>query len=323
MRVGAAWCVELQRVVDGVQAKAAYFAQAEPRKRFTFLCSNEHCRSEHSPRVIGVNYDKLFTDEHRPASPHFRAHPDDRHSERCPWVLRDQAARRHRSGGPARVVSLNALRRFTPEKDVHLVDVFEPATGRERELTDALWHVPQRAPERADLDTFVERLRTQPVRTHRLQDIVNCYLELGAVDRLRATVRVADGPPMAYTRFFQPLSRFSEVHDRMVYFGGARVHRVEHGFALYFYDRVQVAGERREVSLFVSDVRLSDAEGGAVLRQLLSACTGPGSYAKVYFFGEIGPSSRRQHAASVRLTDLENLVVVPAHVRMQKEAQPA
>ena len=46
MRIGAAWCVELGRVVDGLQAKAAYFAQPEPRRRFTFLCSNERCRNE-------------------------------------------------------------------------------------------------------------------------------------------------------------------------------------------------------------------------------------------------------------------------------------
>jgi hypothetical protein len=323
MRIGAAWCVELGRVVDGLQAKAAYFAQPEPRRRFTFLCSNERCRNERSPRVIGVNYDKLYTDETRPAAPHFRVHPDDTHAERCPWVLRDQAQHRYRGHGPVQP-SLNAQRRFAIEADTRIVDLFEPATGPEREPTDDLWHVPARAPHTpATVEAIAERMRTRPVRSHRLQDLVTCYLELGAVDRLRAMVRVAEGRPTPYTRFFQPLARFAEGHDPTVYFGGARVARVEHGFVLYFYDRVQVAGDRREVSLYLSDRRLSESESGGLMRELLLACIAPGNYAKVYFFGEIGPSVRKPHAAAVRITDLENVVVHPAHVRTPKVPQAA
>ena len=63
MHIARAYCVEADRVVDIYQARALFFAQDEPRRRFQFLCSDDACRVANATRVTGVNYDKLVEDE--------------------------------------------------------------------------------------------------------------------------------------------------------------------------------------------------------------------------------------------------------------------
>ena len=63
MHLGRAFCVEAKRVVDIYQARALFFGQEVPRRRFQFLCSDNACRGANATRVTGVNYDKLVQDE--------------------------------------------------------------------------------------------------------------------------------------------------------------------------------------------------------------------------------------------------------------------
>jgi hypothetical protein len=64
MDIGHAFCVQEGRVVDIYQARALFFDQEEPRRRFVFLCSDDACRAGNTTKVTAVNYDKLV-EEHR------------------------------------------------------------------------------------------------------------------------------------------------------------------------------------------------------------------------------------------------------------------
>ncbi len=57
-RIALAYCVQLDRVISIASARREYFSQAEPRKRFDFLCSSEACRAQ-GIKVSASNYDKL------------------------------------------------------------------------------------------------------------------------------------------------------------------------------------------------------------------------------------------------------------------------
>ncbi|EPZ8573264.1 hypothetical protein ACXX5O_006285, partial [Pseudomonas aeruginosa] len=67
-----AYCVQLERVISIASARREYFSQAEPRKRFDFLCSSEGCRAQ-GIKVSASNYDKLPQDTRKAA--HFSKFP--------------------------------------------------------------------------------------------------------------------------------------------------------------------------------------------------------------------------------------------------------
>jgi hypothetical protein len=59
MRISRAYCLEESKILDIYRARALFFAQDEPRRRFEFVCSDEFCRASNATKVIGINYDKL------------------------------------------------------------------------------------------------------------------------------------------------------------------------------------------------------------------------------------------------------------------------
>ena len=91
MHIARAYCVEEGKAVDIYQARALFFAQDEPRRRFEFLCSDDACRAARATKVTGVNYDKLVEQGDRVVQkPHFRMNGESPHTAGCEWVLRDR-----------------------------------------------------------------------------------------------------------------------------------------------------------------------------------------------------------------------------------------
>jgi len=54
MKIGKAFCVELSRSINIIDARNAYFKQPTPRKRFVFLCSSPECQAIAKVPITGV-----------------------------------------------------------------------------------------------------------------------------------------------------------------------------------------------------------------------------------------------------------------------------
>lgn len=91
MKIYKAFCVELSRSINIIDARNAYFEQSDPRKRFTFFCSSPECRTHGGVVVTGVNYDKVSEDSPKFQTAHFRSTKKELHSPNCKWVLEEDA----------------------------------------------------------------------------------------------------------------------------------------------------------------------------------------------------------------------------------------
>lgn len=96
MNITKAFCVELGRSINIVDARNAYFAQKvsidEPeRKKLTFLCSSPECRSNsiEPVAIIGVNHYRVIEDNPSYRRPYFRSKDILAHSPDCRWVIED------------------------------------------------------------------------------------------------------------------------------------------------------------------------------------------------------------------------------------------
>ncbi len=93
-RIALAYCVQLERVISIASARREYFSQAEPRKRFDFLCSSEACRAQ-GIKVSASNYDKLPQDTRKAAhftTPFARPAPNCRRKNSSSWTSTSAAS---------------------------------------------------------------------------------------------------------------------------------------------------------------------------------------------------------------------------------------
>lgn len=353
MRSARAWCVERQKILTMPEAQAAYFEQAEPRRRLSFLCPDAQCRARAQARMVAVHEDRLYVDDDGQAVAHFAAQAQSPHDPACSLVLRERAAamvvemvaQKQQAGRN----DVNAALRFAAKRPFEVFDVYRPAIGAiPNEETGSLLPAPDdvldpiRVPGvgtgpgevgsgpppavavadplaavdlaiSAQIALLAGQMRTRSLQTRRLSDVVACFAELGAVDRQKAMIRLPGMPRTSYASFIQPLARFSDGGEPVVSVGGARVSREDRRFVLRFYDRVVVDGSRRELLLYLPDEQIEASPARSLLRARLLASLGEGCHARIYFFGGVRSDPAHPLRAEIRLTGLDNLVIHPLH----------
>jgi len=316
MHIARAYCVEAGKVVDIYQARALFFAQEEPRRRFQFLCSDDACRAANATRVTGVNYDKLVEDERDRVvvKPHFRMNPETPHNPGCEWVARDRRFEtlecpdgippRHGEG-----------RRFRRLKSSDLVDVFLPAqtataavpatstrlappNGRDREAT-GLDGSNARNPRRLSNAT----------RTDFLEAVVSAYELLEPEERREVMLRIGRGSRLSYSKTFCRIEHYFAVGGKRIFHGGVRVQAHGPNFAVRFFDHVVKAGSGSplEVSLYLKRDALLTHWNGRFLLALLAEASKPGHYAHCYFYGRLVNHAKLDNRVVVEVDSLEHL----------------
>lgn len=124
MRIGKAFCVELNEVVSIAEARREFFSIDPRPERFSFLCSDEECRYHNGDgvKVTGVNYDKLAIESVHYKAAHFRVNSE--HLQSCTWIIEHKIA-----SNPVRLqeeTSLQFDQRLARQKISDFVDIFDP-----------------------------------------------------------------------------------------------------------------------------------------------------------------------------------------------------
>jgi hypothetical protein len=330
MHIGRAFCVEAERVVDIYQARAMFFAQEAPRRRFQFLCSDDACRAENATRVTGVNYDKLVQDDRDRivVKPHFRMNQDTPHSTQCEWVARGQLldVRNALDTEPTRRAGVNGFRRL---KISDLIDVFSPSSA-------TTWATPAGVAESSGATSSGQKSsavqhdaksprRQSSIRTcvDFLDAVVSVYELLEADERREAVLRIGRGPKLPYSRAFCRVEHYFSAKGERIFHGGVGVRLHGPNFAVRFFDRVAApnqirAGEALDVSLYLKRETVLEHWNGKFLVAQLSEAAKPGNYAHCYFFGRIQPHP----AASARLIAVVESLDYLAFTVRRKVAAP-
>ncbi|QDR42856.1 hypothetical protein FPJ25_11065, partial [Pseudomonas aeruginosa] len=168
-RIALAYCVQLDRVISIASARREYFSQAEPRKRFDFLCSSEGCRAQ-GIKVSASNYDKLPQDTRKAA--HFSKFPHSTHLPNCEWFVEEDALRPGESAEEA------GQRRIRDKLDAY-VEEFDPAIAEEAAPPpadpDAEEQPPASAAVRADAPAAPRQRTQRRRRTRDFEQLVDTF----------------------------------------------------------------------------------------------------------------------------------------------------
>ena len=300
MHIGRAFCVETERVVDIYQARALFFAQEVPRRRFQFLCSDDACRRTNATRVTGVNYDKLVEDcrDRIVVKPHFRINHETQHSPECEWAARERllGARTTLDADPTRGSGVNGFRRL---KTTDLIHVFSPIFSTASLTAPGIAESPSATSsvEKAYLATrdlkSHRRLSSTPTSVDFLDAVVSVYELLETDERRDAVLRIGRGPKLPYSRAFCRVENYFSAKGDRIFHGGVRVRLHGPNFAVRFFDRValpiECAENALDASLYLKRQMLLDHWNGRFLIAQLTEAAKLGNYAHCYFFGRIQP----------------------------------
>lgn len=319
MHIARAYCVEVGKVVDIYQARALFFAQEEPRRRFQFVCSDDVCRGANATRVTGVNYDKLVEDERDRVvvKPHFRMNPETRHSPACEWMARERALKAPdcSDAEPDRQGRAHHLRHL---KSGDLVDVFLPNFSATRSMPPDPAEPSSAASAGQELsgsgrdDELRQRGRSNPTRSDFLETVVGAYELLELEERREAALRIGQGPRLPYSKAFCRVEHYFSVRGERIFHGGVRVRAHGPNFAVRFFDRIARTSKLGtphvlDVSLYLKREALLGHWNGTFLVAQLAEATRPAHYAHCYFFGSLVDHPNRADRLVVEVQTLDHL----------------
>ena len=271
MSLPAAYCRQLDEVIDIVRAHDYYFSQEEPYQDLDFLCPDEQCRNTEPQLIVGINYNKLPKIDKIVQKPHFRLIHPEKHRNDCPWVEVKEA-----------IDELDAepgLNRFSNLKRSDVIDVFDPSNGdveRENPRIDAalVRAVSLLGTRVARINAYKAYLRDNPNRTSRLQEVVSCFKKMTPDELDRTTLYIDGVGEKTYRQHFKAAQYCSpSINGNYIYYGTVTIEHSPDGFTLTFYQTAQQKdGQAAAVSVCISNHMLDNFRGnGVVLATFLAA----------------------------------------------------
>lgn len=305
LHIRAAYCEQLGRTLDIMQVRQAFLDQPPPRRRFTFRCSDDACRRDCDPVVVGAAYDH---DEHeeRAVRPYFRV--EGLHSEECEWVERtvaelQEAAQRGAAtdmtpdGDP-----LNRFRRSLKETEIVDVFVASPPQRAALESEDRTAAFEDRRirdePSRERRIAHYRSTLRRPVRSAAFAEVVTSFLRLSPEGRTQAQLRIDKLPARSYAESFIDVREqppWKAPPTPQIYYGPVHVWEGRARFILYFANtRTRIEIEHGELAEYPHGERLARRLRPMSGERLRQPARDAASCPVAFFFGRIVPSDTKE-----------------------------
>lgn len=317
MEILEAYCVELERTLDIFDAQKAYFALPETkRKRFTFRCSDVHCRREMNPLVSGVAYDRLAETDEKYVQIHYRAPKGNPHTKDCMWMRQEVPPQE-----PVESDADDQLVRQPRAKKTNVIDTFRPKKADSTVQT--AWTDPTIP--RPPVDGTPPAGPREPKDRNReregysvtssLERFINCWSQLDE-EELKQNQVVIEGKTLSYR---QTVTRPDWItpadNGARILQGGARAKFWPEDAPKRLYinfmddcDKFPEHEGKRTLTIDLPLSRIHAYNGGALLLAKLKLAQSAGHYLKVYCWGTI--KARDQRAGYLLdLASLDNLVL--------------
>lgn len=313
MEISEAYCKDLGRIIEVYEAQEEYFTQpAGSRHRFEFRCSDNACRTENNPLVVGVNYDKNAEESDKYQQPHFKSHTNHPHIDPCKWMVGNTDRHEEHPSGDERDV------RHPRPKATNVVDIFEP---RHSDILLGSAVADTRPSSVFSGDTMQEARgqaggRLGTTATSRLEKLIDCWSQMAPEARRNHGIAI-NGRTLTYNQLCLRIGILSEEENGLrVVYGGARAKAWPIDSPTHFYvnfidgcDRYpDVAGEK-SLTIPLPIKRLKQSRRGALLMDRIEQASKPDHYLRVYAWGDIVARINGKKGYELNLSALDNLVL--------------
>ncbi|MDX1252290.1 MAG: hypothetical protein IDH49_08615 [Gammaproteobacteria bacterium] len=313
MRIERAYCIELKKVVDIIQAQEAFFTQMPPRSRLNFLCSDPDCWQV-KVKVTGVAYDRLVEDTEKYVAPHFRENPRTPHLPNCEWVELEEAIQALQKEIDAEPESEESIR-IRNLKATDWVDVFDPKFDADEDVNTvrdsiAVTNVRVKTASKGERIRMIKQaLRKSLTKSSFLQKVVSAYEQMDVVMRKTSVLEIVGVGKLRFSQAFKRVSWAAPQIMPRIFFGNATVRKYGNNFAITFFDKATWDGHEKRVSIYLTGERLSTYRHRVHLIELLESAEEKAHYAACYFFGNL-IRAEKPGWLNAQIDHLDSLVVI-------------
>jgi len=330
MKIGKAYCRELGRSIDIVEAGIHYFAQSQPRNKFTFYCSSPECdRLPIKVEILGANYtrvpidsegnkapelaDKGSENEQAILDPYFRTKPGYDHSEDCVWMIEKQAeiefiSEAESAQDKKRRKQRVAIGGLIEETSFLFQKEREEVTNVNLEQNDV--ELPDsnqsKNSRRRRIDQAKLRL-SRPKTSPYFSELVSSYMKVVENQLYDEPLMVAGIGETTWGHFFFPVEWYSpENRVKHTFKGNVSITTLPYNFdwsegmpnavIMTFYDEVTINKTTARPSLMITRKQVDANPGSYVLIEAVkSALTDAKykNYLRCYFYGRIDEESKQ------------------------------
>lgn len=284
MSIPYAYCVELGRMIDIIQARDAYFSNNEPRERFTFLCPDDKCREEFGPEIQGINYDKIPGIDRIVQRPHFRFKSHSIHSPSCTWAetieARQEVERELNLEGRSlgKLKASELINVFMPRHDVEDVDVDSDDAGILAEISK----IPLKKERMAARRKYI---RSTINKSSRLHEVIHCFELMDKHELRTIMLRIGREQPQSYRNQFTASRFCTPTFERCkIYYGLANVRKWQGGYSVRFNRTSQQPdGADCTITTFIPIDQINRFRIGGTLKLAFDTAINKGTYKMLFY----------------------------------------
>jgi len=237
-RIELAYCPEIKNghdsIVDIDEARRAFFVQ-DPRREFTFFCSDPDCRR----RISAANYNA----DNFIKSPHYRRIKAHQHIPECQWNTYETDHKLDTAEIKNRTLiwepgMTNYLRRFAHADHRDIVDRFMPQGYPFNDGHQRRSFIPRRQPNHNRMETLGRYKQT----TTAFYRLVEAFRQLTPDEKDSTMVELPDN--LGYFQYLSYRQAFVHVRrlwpgrvDAKVFYGSARVESIQGGYLIKFRNK--------------------------------------------------------------------------------------
>lgn len=300
------WCKELDQVLTAQEAKREFFVTNPRALKFSFFCPNPDCLQEDGTRtrVSCINYRSHPQEQDQSVVVHYRQW--DTHVHSCDSFEAPAALARGGTPSWSRNVGLKSAGAF---------DIFDPADELETQLASGASVVAlgRNSPLRPgtsfggikDRDPGVETVSS----TRFVEDLAMLHVQAksdpNASMLLERYIRVPGRGTRHLKDLFQHISSARVDGTPRIWFGGARMQRIDIGFYLRFIDKV----EGLHVETHISTNEVEAYRHRRHLTDLLSAADDC-RYVTAYIWGTVEGSNQDGSCGVLQPARLQHLALI-------------
>jgi len=271
MSIPKAFCTDVNRIIDIVEAHEIFFSQTKhPRKRLDFRCPDNECRQAHNAEVLGINYDKNPQEDDFVQRKHFRLKKGTTHLPTCPWAEISQALDElEREGGNKPYLS--------HLKKSEIINVFNPLSNDECDTKftmdiDAgfLERIKLISDRRERINELKGYLKNALNSTSRLHEVVHCFKFMTPEEQKALSLSIPPYGEKSYRSWFRSSMYCRENEHPLIYYGAANIMEYRTGYSFKFWNKsLQSDQSNCEVFTFIKRERISKLRGAKAILDVL------------------------------------------------------
>lgn len=301
MKFERAYCIELKQIITPYIARELYFDENSEffKTKLNFQCEDKDCRKE----LISVG---VYMDKKTKRALHFRSKDAMEHICNCNDLSKNKSGKTIGEDDPFKITKFPTEFILNPPKSKNIVGSISEIDEEEGNESDKT----------TNSKGLGIKTKSSKYKISSFEHLVDCFTS-GDKKILEKQDLTINGKTKKFVKFFKPVKYYMD-EEGLIYYGKIEnIKKYGKNYAIYFKDRVWVDGDKKHISIYITDELIDTFSRKRLFRQQLDDliknidnenlnCYFVGVYPNLKSYDKNGT---KKTSIAVELKDLRHLVL--------------